>query len=180
MRSFFFAGAAPRLLSALALASIAAPAAADIVVAFQEGAPTDRFVIRNEGACAVGDATIEIDLSTAQAGVIFDVTGAGAGVSVHQPLLLAEDETGVVVSVSSVTDGDQRLAVEISGLAAGAEIVLTVDIDDLGEAGARDPTRVTGAEISGAIAAHVVDGDRITAPFDDSAAAALPVDPCLS
>lgn len=71
---------------AAALVTAAAPSASDILVVFEEGAPKDRFTISNTGPCSVADAAVTIDLGASVAGLIFDVSGAGAGVSVFQPL----------------------------------------------------------------------------------------------
>jgi len=63
------------LLLALLLAS---PAMSDVLVEFDEGAPKDRFTVSNSGDCPLGPMRVVIDISTAPAGLIFDVTGAQA------------------------------------------------------------------------------------------------------
>ena len=70
---------------ALALA-VGSPVGADITVRFDEGAPKDRFSITNQGACPLGEVAVTLDLGASAAGLIFDVTSLGAGVSVFQPL----------------------------------------------------------------------------------------------
>ena len=67
---------------------VSTPAAADIVVRFDEGAPKDSFTITNADNCALPLTAITIDLAGSAAGLIFDVTGSGAGVSVFQPFQL--------------------------------------------------------------------------------------------
>ena len=90
----------------LATALLLSPtlAVADIDLRFQEGAPKDRFVIENN-LCSLSNVTLTIDLSTAPAGLIFDVTEQGAGVEVYQPVEL---EQGSAV-LTEVTDGSQKL-----------------------------------------------------------------------
>lgn len=54
-----------------AIACVAAsPSFSDIRVQFLEGAPKDRFVITNQGQCALEAAQVEIDLSGSEAGLI--------------------------------------------------------------------------------------------------------------
>lgn len=48
--------------------------AADLEVRFIEGAPKYRFSILIDGACVLHAASITIDLATAPAGLLFDVT----------------------------------------------------------------------------------------------------------
>lgn len=64
---------------------LAVPAMADVQVEFVEGAPKDRFVLHNASDCGLTAATVLLDLSSPQGGLIFDVTGAGEGVEVFQP-----------------------------------------------------------------------------------------------
>lgn len=61
---------------------LAAPAMADVQVEFVEGAPKDRFVLRNASDCSLSAATVRLDLSSSQGGPIFDVTGGGREITV--------------------------------------------------------------------------------------------------
>ena len=70
-----------RIPALIALLS-ANPAFADITVTFAEGAPTDRFTIAANDSCVTGPVQMTIDLSESDAGLVFDVTAAGAGVEV--------------------------------------------------------------------------------------------------
>jgi len=67
---------------ATALTLCATPAFADIEVTFLESAPKDRFTFTNTGACDLGPAVLSLDLAGSAAGLIFDTSGAGAGVEV--------------------------------------------------------------------------------------------------
>ena len=53
---------------------------AGVQIRFIEGAPKDRFVLTNVGACEVETSTVKIDLSQSAGRLIFDVTDKGAGV----------------------------------------------------------------------------------------------------
>jgi len=79
------------LLSA-AVMCVAIPALADVTVRFEESAPKDRFTITNDGPCPMGEVAVVIDLGASAAGLIFDVTGTGAGVSVFQPMELVRGQ----------------------------------------------------------------------------------------
>ncbi|WP_415404596.1 aggregation factor core [Tateyamaria sp. SN3-11] len=132
-----------RTLLAAAIALTPLAAAADLTVTFRDGAPKDRFTLSYDGACALSDLTVQIDLGTAPAGLIFDTTGAGAGVEVFQPL---EWVTGVA-RTSAVTDGDTSLTLALDTLAPGETLAFTIDIDDT--TSTRQIT-VDGSEMAGA------------------------------
>ncbi len=95
------------------LALLAQPALADITLRFQEGAPKDRFVISSD-TCPLQNVDVLIDLDGSAGGLIFDVTSAGAGVEVFQPV---EIQNGAVTA-QPVVDGDQQLTFRISSLRA--------------------------------------------------------------
>ena len=157
-------------LSAICLAMfVAAPAVAEITVQFRDGAPKDRFTLSYDGACALGPTTLVIDLGTAPAGLIFDITADGAGVDVFQPLEWIEGRA----HTSDVTDGDTSLTLSIDAWEPGATRAFTVDIDDT--TSTRQIT-VDGSEMAGATLRA---GDLI-ARFDTSGSATLPLDPCTS
>jgi len=161
------------LLSALAL-TIAAPAYADVTVRFVESAPKDSFIITNEGACPLGEVDITLDLGASAAGLIFDVTGAGAGVSVFQPLELVAGQDKLS-SIPDVKDGDSLLTLSILGLAVGERIAFTIDVDDtLGSS----ETMVSGAEIEGAKAMIDGSGTQVSAEFGRDSIARLPMNAC--
>lgn len=159
-----------------AVALITAPVSADMLVQFREGAPTDRFMFEWVGACALSDVTLTVDLSGSDAGLIFDVTGAGAGVEVFQPFTLVAG-ADLVSATSGVTDGAQTLSLSATTLLPGAQIAFTIDVDDT--IGAREIT-VSGAEIQGARAQLEVDGVTSSAAFGADAVARIAQNACLS
>lgn len=162
---------------ALALALCAAgPAIADIAVRFDEGAPKDRFTFTNDGACDLPSMAMVLDLSTAPAGLIFDVTASGAGVEVFQPFELVEGAQALR-STPRVADGDQSITLDLTGLAPSQSVAFTIDIDDTG--GGREIT-VSGSEIAGAAVRASWDGETATAAFDATAQARIEVTTCLS
>ncbi len=121
---------------------------AALAVAFHEGAPKDRFVFRNAGSCDLEGMDITLDLSTSASGIIFDVTGTGAGVEVFQPFEIISGKA-FVASQPSVGDGDTRLTLRLNSLPAGKEVAFTIDVDDTG--GTREIT-VSDSEMRGATA----------------------------
>ncbi|WP_299298225.1 hypothetical protein [uncultured Tateyamaria sp.] len=131
----------PLIIACLVTASPAL--AASLTVTFQDGAPKDRFTIVHDGSCAAAPTHLVIDLGTAPAGLIFDTTGAGAGVEVFQPL---EWVTGSA-RTSAVTDGDTALTLSLDRIAPGETLAFTIDIDDT--TSARQIT-VDGSEMAGA------------------------------
>ncbi|MEM8632540.1 MAG: aggregation factor core [Pseudomonadota bacterium] len=164
-------------LSLAALVAMTSPALADITVRFTESAPKDRFTITNTAECALPAGEIAIDLSTAPAGLIFDVSASGAGVEVFQPLEIVEGAE-TLRSVTAVTDGDERVVLDHAGLPAGGKLSFTIDVDDtrgveLGQ------IRVSGGEILGATAELPGTTDR-SATFDRDGLATIETDGCLS
>ena len=158
-----------RILITTALFVAATTAHADVTARFIEGAPKDRFTLSYDGTCALGPTQLVIDLGTAPAGLIFDITGAGAGVEVFQPLEWVQGSA----QTSQVTDGDTTLTVSLDQWAPGEVRAFTVDIDDT--TSGRQIT-VDGSEMVGA----TLRADGQTAVFDASGSATLPLDPCTS
>jgi hypothetical protein len=134
-------------IAAATIAVFAGPAAADVLVRFDESAPKDRFTIRNESNCQLSNAVLTLNLGASAAGLIFDVTGAGAGVEVFQPLELVSGSE-FLEAVPEVKDGDSSVVLPVATLAPGAEIAFTIDVDDT--LGTR-ATMISGAEIAGAM-----------------------------
>lgn len=157
-------------LSVLALlTALPSAAIADLTVSFRDGAPKDRFTLSYDGACALDQLDVQIDLGTAPAGLIFDTTGAGAGVEVFQPL----EWVAGTARTSQVTDGDTILSVSLDGVEPGASWAFTTDIDDT--TSARQIT-VDGSEMAGAI----LRAEGQTAVFDGSGAATVKLQNCIS
>lgn len=154
----------------LALIAVSAPASADLSVQFIEGAPKDRFVISSSaGTCADAPLTVTVDLNGSVGKLIFDVTGAGAGVEVFQPFELVAGGDRVT-QTPSVLDGDRALTLSLSGLPAGTDVAFTIDVDDT--IGAREIT-VTDAEIAGATVRVTAAGKTTEARFGGDAIATL-------
>lgn len=162
----------------LTLAAIiwATGAQADVTVRFSDGAPKDTITISNEAQCATGPVAVTLDLSYAPAGLIFDVTNAGAGVEVFQPIEVVAG-ADMVLSLSDVADGDQNLTVTLDDMAVNAQVALTVDLDDTG--GGREIT-VNGSEIAGAMVRVSTDQALGEGVFDDSGLARVVLASCTS
>lgn len=153
---------------------IPAAAHAGLKVAFDEGAPKDRFRIENVSACTIANSTVLLDLSTSKAGLIFDVTASGAGVEVFQPFEITEGETSLS-GLPTVVDGDTALRLDVKGLAPGKAVAFTIDVDDT--IGQRE-TIVSGSEIEGATISIASGADKATAVFSTLATAEVPVAGC--
>jgi len=150
------------LAAATALAS--GPAAADFAVRFIEGAPKDRFEIVNRAACVRTATDLVIDLRPSAAGLVFDVTGSGAGVEVFQPFELVAG-ADALVQRPQVGDGDTRVTLSVRRLAPGARIAFTIDVDDtLGPRG----ITVAGSEIEGALVRVSAGGQTRAARFSSA------------
>ena len=159
-------------LAATILTFLAAPAAADLRVDFIEGAPKDRFVLTNEAGCGTGPMQVEIQLAGSAGALIFDTTGTGAGVQVFQPFEVVSG-AALLKEQPDVTDGDQSITLDLIGLAPGAEVAFTIDVDDT--VSARQIT-VAGSEIAGAS----VRVGETSGVFDENAVARVPGVDCLS
>ncbi|MEM7462009.1 MAG: aggregation factor core [Pseudomonadota bacterium] len=151
-----------------------APANADLVVRFDEGAPKDRFTFLNNGECTLEDAVIRLDLSTSTAGLIFDTTDQGAGVEVFQPLQLVSGKNSLK-NIPTVKDGDQSVHLEIDELTQGQSIAFTIDVDDT--AGGREIT-VSDSEISGAVVEFSKNASSISASFEAAPETVLKMPTC--
>ena len=162
------------LITAVFCIAVPMPALSDIVVLFDEGAPKDKFVISNEGACPLADLTLRIDLGSSAAGLILDVTKEGAGVSVYQPLEFVSGKS-LLSEVPQVRDGDSIIALPIARLGPEDQIVFTIDVDDtLGVS----PTMISGAEITGARIVVETSGQQKSTDFGETASARMPMNGC--
>ena len=132
----------------LTFASMITPAMAEVKVEFLEGAPKDRFVITNTGACDLEATQVSIDLSGSPYGLIFDVTGSGAGVEVFQPLEFTSG-ADLLIDTPQVRDGDNNIKLNLKGLQSRASLAFTIDVDDT--ANSREIT-VSDSEFEGATA----------------------------
>jgi len=159
-----------------ALVFAASPSLADLQVRFAEGAPKDRFTISNIGGCALGATTVTIDLRGSPFGLIFDVTGSGAGVEVFQPFEISGGGANLRAS-PKVLDGDNVLTLDLLGLAAGESFSFTIDIDDTANS---QETIVSGTEILGAEVIAQAGIGKAAASFKESATALVELSSCTS
>lgn len=166
-----------RILQAVALTAVlSTPALADIRVDFDEGAPVDRFTIRNTGACPLGPATVTIDLSGSAGGLIFDVTGAGAGIQVFQPFRVVVGEA-LLTGLPEVSDGDTSIVLPLRGLESGAQVAFTIDVDDTVSSYG---TMIAGSEIEGATLRIDTGNGAMEGAFGRDSRAAVAVASCVS
>ncbi|CUH48723.1 hypothetical protein [Ruegeria atlantica] len=156
----------PKSILAATLGLLAATSLqAGVQVRFIEGAPKDRFVLTNVGACEVKASTLKIDLSQSAGRLIFDVTEKGAGVEVFQPLEFVEGAEALR-QIPAVVDGQDSIELQIASLATGDKLAFTIDVDDT--IGQREIT-VTGSEMEGATVSYS-DADKVsTATFSSEA-----------
>ena len=161
-------------LLAIALGLAALPAFASIGVSFTESAPKDRFEITNLATCDVVATDVVIDLGASAAGLIFDVTGAGAGVEVFQPFELVAG-ADALAAVPKVADGDTQVVLSIRRLAPGKRIAFTIDVDDtIGPRG----IMVSGSEIQGAVVRVAAAGTSTSGRFSSQGKAVVQTPPC--
>ncbi len=161
-------------LAGALMAMLITPANADLAVAFDEGAPKDRFTFKNVGTCAIGASTLLLDLSGSKAGLIFDVTDSGAGVEVFQPLEIVAG-AGLLARIPDVKDGDAKLELKLTELKPGQSIAFTIDVDDT--AGGREIT-ISDSEISGARVQLLLAGSQVSGVFGTDAQTTLKLDNC--
>ena len=155
---------------------IATPAFADIRVDFDEGAPKDRFTILNDGACALEEATVTVDLDGSAGKLIFDVTGSGAGIQVFQPFE-AVSGAELLTELPSVSDGDTAVSLTLRSLSPGERVAFTIDVDDTTSGYG---ITVSGSEITGA-GVRVQAGDRMAeGRFGEDAVARVALSGCIS
>ena len=130
---------------------------------FIESAPKDRFVFVN-GGCPLANVDVEIDLTGSTGSLIFDVTDAGAGVEVFQPV---EVQSGAV-TLQPAVDGDQQLSFAINELSTEAEVVISADLDDVLTDGALGQIRVADNELAGTAIRMTIGGQVTTAVFESN------------
>ncbi len=157
-------------------ALLATPVVADVIVRFDEGAPTDRFTFMSTDHCLTGPIGLTVDLSGSLAGLIFDVTPAGAGVDVFQPFVLVAGQD-LVSSLPEVRDGDTVLNIGLKNMIANQPVAFTIDVDDT--TGGREIT-VSDAEISGATVTLTNGSMSFPAVFSDQATALIKTPDCTS
>ncbi|WP_170604114.1 aggregation factor core [Ruegeria arenilitoris] len=159
----------------LAVFALAATAAsADLQVSFLEGAPKDRFNIKNTGNCNITESTLRLNLGTSKGALIFDVTSSGAGVEVSQPFELVEG-SAILNGEPKVTDGMSGIDLVIGNMPPGALVSFTIDVDDT--LGGREIT-VTGAEIEGATISFTSNDQIAAGVFSSQSKAEIAIKDC--
>ena len=159
-----------RLPLLVAILGLAAPAVAGtLTVTFRDGAPKDRFTISYDASCVAQPMRVDIDLGTAPAGLVFDITAAGAGVEVFQPLEWVLGRA----RASAVRDGDTVVSLDLDGLSPGETLAFTVDIDDTTS---NRQITVDGSEMVGA----TLRAGGKEARFDATGTARVALPACLS
>lgn len=106
-------------------------------------------------------------------------TGAGyAGFASLEIVGGAEQVTGI----SSVTDGDSRLVLQLDSLGGRASVSLAVDVDDTSPESAAGQTIITGSEIAGAVAEARLTAGSASYPgiFGTDGVAFVPREACIS
>ncbi len=154
----------------------ASSALADITVRFDEGAPKDRFEIRNSASCALKDATITIDMSGSAGGLIFDVTNTGAGVEVFQPFEVVAGRKALA-ELPVVTDGDRLVTLRVATLPSGGTIAFTIDVDDTKHQ--REIT-VADSELKGATVTVQAKGQELRGTFGAAPQLSVKSPPCAA
>lgn len=154
---------------------LAQPVFSDITVRFVESAPKDRFVISSD-TCPLQSVDVVISLDGSAGGLIFDVTSAGAGVEVFQPV---EVQSGVVTA-QQVVDGDQQLSFNIGSMVAGNDIIISADLDDVMPNSSLGQIRVAGSELDGAVVQMTIAGESQSAVFANGTNTVTIPHSCLS
>lgn len=168
----------PSLCLVAVFALAAGPAPAEIRVTYQDLSP-DIITIRNGSAFDLGPFELTVDLGTSPAGLIFDVSGTGAGFAGWAPLsVIAGGEQ--VLAIGEVTDGDTRLVVRLDFLAGHGTVAIAVDVDDTDPASALGPTIIAPSEIAGATAHVSHGGPPVSATFGPDGLAVLPLEACIA
>jgi hypothetical protein len=158
----------------IALGLSVLPAFAAINVRFIESAPKDRFEITNLAACDVVSTDVVIDLGASTGGLIFDITGAGAGVEVFQPFELTAG-ADALAALPKVADGDKQVVLPIRRLAAGKRITFTIDVDDTTSSRG---IMVSSSEIQGAVVRVKTAETTASASFSSAGEATAKTPPC--
>lgn len=155
-------------------------ACADIRISFEESAPTDRFTIKNVGACEWEQLTLDIDLARSRGKLIFDTTPSGAGENVFQSFQVTKGRD--VLSLSKpINDGDSRISLAISELKPDQQVSFTIDVDDTLVNSELRRTRIVGSEIANGTARISAESkDLGLGVFDDKNIALIELPVCAS
>ena len=153
-------------------------ALANIDVAFIEGAPKDRFVIKNTSSCELNNLTVDIDLTSTVGRLIFDTTSSGAGVEVFQPFEVTKGAIKVISS-DGVKDGDNKLSISIQSLPASQYVSFTIDVDDTLVKSSRGNIIISGSEIeNGMVKVSSATIDQAVGKFNSASKASIALPAC--
>ena len=100
-------------------------------VEFFESSPKDLFIIGNVSAPGWRVTELAILLEGSRGALLFDTAYGGAGLSVYQPLEIAESD--IPVRLAEVQDGSRVLTLGFEPaqpLLPGGELTITIDLDD--------------------------------------------------
>lgn len=126
----------------------------NIKISFAEGAPVDKFIIKNN-APNFQIAELEIDLSNSKGRLIFDTVPGGKGIEVFQPFKTVSGQAKVI-NANAVKDGTDRVALEFEQFANGQDYTFSIDVDDQLTSSELGQIRVTGGEMESAQANFVL------------------------
>lgn len=155
----------------------------DIHVSFSEGAPVDKFQIKNNTKIWQ-IKSINIDLSSSNGRLIFDTISGGKGVEVFQPY---EPVAGsaIISAFDLVEDGAEMINLQFEKFTKGDSFTFSIDVDDQLTNSELGQTRVTGGEMAQAKAVFQIenlDGSTATkiASFNEENEAILKATDCQS
>ena len=157
---------------------LSANAYANIEVSFKDGAPKDKFELKNTSQCNVQSIELTIDLSKSLGRLIFDTTASGKGVEVFQPFEVVIGQIKQNKD-SQVSDGGEKLSLEIKEIEPNGFASFTIDVDDTLTTSELGNIRVTDNEIAGALVMIDIKGKgTVTATFDENGKALLIMPKC--
>lgn len=116
-----------------------------ITVSFAEGAPVDRFEIKNNSN-SWQIVNLEIDLSTSRGKLIFDTISGGKGVEVFQPYKAVSGDAKIL-KANTIKDGSDLISLAFEQFKSGQNYTFSIDVDDQLTASQLGQIRVTGSEM---------------------------------
>lgn len=149
--------ALPLAFAALPASTIASQAASCIQIEarFIEGAPRDRFILKNASAGNVAIQSASLSLSSSDGKLIFDTLEGGSGVEVFQQFK-SESDVVQLVKTPRLADGAEVLSLDFANFNKGAEYRFSLDVDDRLTNSDLGQIRVSGSEMNGAVLNFVV------------------------
>ena len=116
-----------------------------ITVSFSEGAPVDRFEIKNTSK-DWQIINVEIDLSSSKGRLIFDTISGGKGVEVFQPYKTVSG-SAKIIKANAVKDGSDAILLGFEQFNSGQSYTFSIDVDDQLTSSELGQIRVTGGEM---------------------------------